>query len=1149
MRTSWWTRQPGGEGRHRHRSVMQGMHLDAAGGPAWQSSPNARIHRTCHSGSGWAEVALGPAIARHGRKPRWQPRCPPLAPPGPRADGEAGLEGGIEGGPAAPPAMQRDLGQGEIGAVQEVAGPGEPLLAQHGRRSASAQAPAATRQGARIDPQAARHVLGAHPVLEALFGPGLDLGVGILGRRRRRGQRQMQPGQQFAKTGVGQQVGPRPPPPQVADDGDLGQGQGGETGRQARRYREAPQVIKGGFRPVAAPTEAESRAHCWMASAPEGIEQHDLERRIAGRLDLARPAGLDEQRLAGAGADAGDADRSVADGAEQMAAQGREVPDGRAQRADAPAVDHAGAPGTVDGGVHGNRTYTAEQDNCHCRRSAPGCGMTAIYRDPGRTVAERVVDLIPRMTVAEKIGQLCNRLKGWDCWIRSGGRPEPSAAFRTAIAAQSIGSIYGVLRADPFSGLGLGTALGLREGAALTNRLQREALDGSRLGIPLLFSEECLHGQQTVGATTFPSPLALACAWDEELMRRIGAATARELRAHGGHMAYAPVCDLALDPRWSRCDECLGEDPLLAGRLAAAMVEGLQGGRDGRPAGPDQVGATLKHFTAHGASLGGFTSGPVSCGPNEMRRLHLRPFRAAVDAGALALMACHVAVDGVPCAANRALLTGILREEWGFPGFVVADGNGIDLLGVDGFGFGHESVSGPIEAASLALRAGVDSSLWDEAFDHLDEALALGLVAMDDIDRACARILEVKFRLGLFERPFVDEGLRERLGADPHRRLAREAAVASLTLVANRGGLLPLAAAPARIAVIGPNGDRAEAQLGDYVSPRERATVTTVRDGLRARFPDAQLVHAPGCGLRHRDAGQLAAAVAAAQAADLVVLVLGGSSNRAEMAQNALGQSLPGDGDADCGEGVSKADVRLWPCQRELAAAIAATGTPVVAVLIQGRPHAVADLDRSAGALLCAWSPGPDGGEAIAAVIAGDCEPQGRLAVAIPGDPGSLPATSRRALLARQRYVDAPGTALYPFGHGLGYTTWRLGTPRCARPVVGPTEMLRVHIPVANTGARRGSTVVQAYAAIPGAIPVRPHRELAGWTRVEAGPGETVEAIVEIDLAALDLAADGRRSIPVGLRFGFDSEDRTGPSCGFMVSDERSKEHSTGASR
>lgn len=752
--------------------------------------------------------------------------------------------------------------------------------------------------------------------------------------------------------------------------------------------------------------------------------------------------------------------------------------------------------------------------------------MPVPYQNPSLTFEARVTDLLGRMTPAEKIGQINNRLKGWDCWQRRPDGVEPTGTFRAALQCPGLGAIYGIFRADPFAGVGLDTALGFAEGARLANALQREALAASRLGIPLLFAEEALHGLMAVGATTFPSPITLAGTWDADLVHRIGEAIALESRTQGVHLVYAPVCDLALDPRWSRCDECFGEDPALAARLSAALVEGLQGPAGGNSlAAPDRVGATLKHFAAHGASLGGFTSAPVSCGENELRRLHLRPFEAAVRAGAVSLMACHVAIDGIPCHVNHHLLTDILRDEWGFTGFVVSDGSGIDFLGVDSFGYGHECAESPLDAGVLALKAGVDSSLWDEAYVQLKTALDTGRITVADLDRACGRILHVKFQIGLFERPFVDETRRECLGVDPHRALAAEAAARSLTLLKNEGDLLPLKTPPRRIAVLGPNADQAHAQLGDYVACRPRTSVRTVCDGLRARFAESEIIHARGCGLREGTYAELAEAVAAARASDLAVIVVGGSSNRGEAVQNALGQSVVGEGEIDCGEGISKADLRLWPCQRRLVETVAATGTPVVVILIQGRPHALGEVSGQVPAILCAWSPGTEGGDAIAAVLAGDREPEGRLAIAIPREPGGLPVVHRRPLLARQRYIDLPAPALYPLGFGLGYTTWDFSAPSPAAPEFPREEAVFVNVAVSNTGPRDGATVVQAYVRIPGCLPVRPHRELVAWQRLQLAAGASAVVTLRIAVDELDLARDPRERIPIEIFTGPHSED------------------------
>ncbi|WP_020428288.1 glycoside hydrolase family 3 protein, partial [Paenibacillus riograndensis] len=532
-----------------------------------------------------------------------------------------------------------------------------------------------------------------------------------------------------------------------------------------------------------------------------------------------------------------------------------------------------------------------------------------VYKNSSFRVEERVQDLLSRMTLREKIGQLNQRMYGWDAYAWENGELVLTEAFRQEVAAGGgMGALYGLFRSDPWSGVDYSNGITAADSASAANKVQRYIREHTRLGIPVLLSEECPHGHQALDGTLLPVNLAVGATWNPQLMEQAYSKVALELRSRGAQIGLLSALDILHDPRWGRSEECYSEDPFLAAAFTAAAVRGMQGTR-GEPASPGKVAVILKHLCAQGAAQGGRNAGPAAIGERELREIHLPAARAGAAAGAAGFMAAYNEIDGIPCHANEALLSGILRGEWGFDGIVMADGQAIDrLVALTG---SHEG------AAALALSAGVDLSLWDKGFTTLEEAVKLGLASEADIDRAAARVLTLKFRLGLFDEPYTDE--QQALTAVGHadtRELNLQVARESVVLLKNEGGLLPLAAQHRRIAVIGPNADRLYNQLGDYTSIQREGTGTTVLKGIRQCAPGgAEVVYALGCGIRESSTAGLSEAVELARSADVAVLVLGGSSARQFGGDfEANGAAIISEGspsEMDCGEGVDLADLRL----------------------------------------------------------------------------------------------------------------------------------------------------------------------------------------------------------------------------------------------
>lgn len=719
------------------------------------------------------------------------------------------------------------------------------------------------------------------------------------------------------------------------------------------------------------------------------------------------------------------------------------------------------------------------------------------YKNRHLSVGERVEDLLGRMTLKEKIGQLNQRMYGWDAYRKNGTRFELTEAFRDEVAAwDGMGALYGLFRADPWSGKTFANGITAAASAGVANQIQRYVLENTRLGIPILLSEECPHGHQALDGTLFPTNLGIGSTWNPVLYEQVCACMAGELRARGAHLGLISALDVARDPRWGRTEECYSEDPLLGAKLTAAAVRGLQGYDSEELAGAHRVVAVLKAFCAQGAGEGGRNMGPALIGERELREIHLPAMQAGTHAGALACMAAYNEIDGVPCAANAWLLTDVLRQQWGFQGIIMPDAHAIDRL--------QEMLTGDYEsAAALALAAGIDISLWDVAFTRLEEAVRQGKVAEVLIDQAVRRVLTLKFRLGLFEHPYTDEELAGRVvGAPQTRALNLEVARESIILLKNQDELLPLRSDLRRIAVIGPNADAPYNQLGDYTAEQRAGAVTTVLAALRSCVSEqTEILYARGCGIREQTREGFEQAINAACQAEVALLVLGGCSTRDFTAQfehtGAVKVSdLPSE--MNCGEGMDLANLELEGVQEELARAVIATGTPVIVVLIQGRPHAIPWIAEQCAALLCAWYPGQEGGRAIAEIIFGEVNPGGKLPISLPRSAGQLPVYyNKRKTVSTQPapYVNEAATPLYAFGYGLSYTTFA-----CTDFTLHPEEVslaqleagtqVQATVTVTNTGQRAGAEVVQLYLHDCEASVSRRVKELKGFQKIHLAAGQ-----------------------------------------------------------
>jgi beta-glucosidase len=727
-----------------------------------------------------------------------------------------------------------------------------------------------------------------------------------------------------------------------------------------------------------------------------------------------------------------------------------------------------------------------------------GAGPAPLYKDPTADVDRRAEDLLARMTLPEKLAQITAVWTQKPQIFDAQGNVDPSKLAR--IYPYGIGQFS---RPNDLSGAGSPLPVPFRDErgtVALVNALQKYQMTKTRLGIPIMFHEEAVHGYAARGATNFPIPIGLASSWDPALIERVMTIAAREARARGAFQVLAPVVDVARDPRWGRIEETYGEDPYLVGELGVAAVRGYQG--DTLPLKPGKVFATLKHMTGHGQPESGTNVGPANISERILREVFFPPFIKAVQHGhAQAVMPSYNEIDGIPSHANRWLLGDILRGEMGFTGAVVSDYWGIlDLARL------HHVEPDAMMAGVRALHAGVDVDFPDgDSFDQLPRALEKGLVTQAEIDTAVRRVLRMKLLSGMFENPYADAAYAVQITNNAEARaLAAEAARKTIVLLKN-DGVLPLSLAKLKtLAVIGPNA--ASEQVGGYSDvPRH---VVTMLEGINAKVgSNVKIVHAEG--VRITDQGdwwmdevklakpeenraRVAEAVQVAKDADAIVLFVGGNASVSREAWDAKHM-----GDATSLELVGE--------QNELAHALFALGKPVVVVLINGRPYAVTEIAAHANALIEGWYLGQEGGTAMADILFGAANPGGKLPVTIARSVGQLPLFYNQKPSAHRGYLFDSAAPLFPFGFGLSYTSFEIGAPRLSAARIHPDGAVNVSVEVRNTGAQAGDEVVQLYVRDVVSSVTRPVKELKGFKRVTLAPGTgtTVEFVLDREAFAL----------------------------------------------
>lgn len=721
--------------------------------------------------------------------------------------------------------------------------------------------------------------------------------------------------------------------------------------------------------------------------------------------------------------------------------------------------------------------------------TTPTPNIASDYRDPSQPIEARVQDLLNCMTLDEKLAQLGS------VWV-----------FELLTQMQ-----FDATKADDLMPHGLGqitrvggaSSLTPADGAALANAIQKYLVENTRLGIPAIVHEECISGYMARNATCFPQIIGLASTWQPELAKAMASVVRIQMRAAGAQQGLSPVIDVTRDPRWGRVEETFGEDPYLVSQMGVNFVRGLQGNN-----WHEGVIATAKHFVGYGLPEGGMNWAPAQIPPRELRQVFMQPFEAAVqEANLQSVMHAYHEIDGIPCAASKTLLTDILRDEWGFDGVVVSDYFGIDELYRT-----HQLAEGRSDSARLALEAGIDVELPTISCygDSLREAVQSGLIDESLIDRSVALILRHKFMLGLFEQPYIDVDQTSAVFDTPdQRRLAREIAQKSMILLKNENELLPLSKNLGSIAVVGPNAHTTRHLIGDYAYPCHIESLVEMRDetnvfdmpvpddiDITEAFVPMQTIlqavrdkvsasttvyYAKGCDITGDDTAGLAEAVDVAQQADVALVFVGGKSGLIDS--------------ATCGEARDRAELGLTGVQAELIKAVHATGTPTVVILVNGRPLAINWTAEHIPAVLEAWLPGEEGGEAVADILFGDATPGGKLPITVPRAAGQVPIYYNHKPSGgrshwKGHYVDLSNEPLYPFGFGLSYTTFELSDLQLNQTTVDIGGSIEISATVTNIGQHSGDEVVQLYIRDVLASVTRPVKELKGFQRVSLQPGQ-----------------------------------------------------------
>ena len=727
------------------------------------------------------------------------------------------------------------------------------------------------------------------------------------------------------------------------------------------------------------------------------------------------------------------------------------------------------------------------------------------YQDAALSPRERAEDLLEKMTLKEKVGQLNQRLYGFRIYERDGENVTFTEEFREEVEKMGgLGVLYGFYRADPWADKDENTGITIGLSGKAYNALQKYVLDHSRLGIPVMMSSECPHGHQALGGGLLPVNLAAGATFDPEALKEGYEACGRQLKSGHVELALMSALDVLRDPRWGRSEECYSEDPYLSSRMAAAAVTGMQS---------EGVSCVAKHFCGQGETTGGVNASAARIGEQELREIHFPAMQACCDAGVDGVMAAYNEIDGVYCHGNPWLLRDVLREEMGFQGIVMADGLAVDFL--------KNTEGDTLHAGTTALKAGVDVGLWDESFSRLGEAVEKGLVDEKLLDEAVLRVLELKFKRGLFEHPYMEENMLEAEEAGINAaslKLARESAV----LLKNEKQVLPLKDHYKKIALIGYHAADRYAMLGDYTPPMPESSCVTVLSGMKNEAPEGVSVeYAMGSGFNQADGAELEKALKLAKESDVIVVAAGGSSSRfggAVFDENGAVSKESGSLSMDCGEGMDSAMCHIPAAQEELILELSKLGKPLVVLLIAGRPYCIEEIEKASDAVLYSFYPGPMGGKALADLVYGNCCPSGRLPASLPRHVGQLPVYYNSRSSSTAAYRDMESLPLHTFGEGLSYTGFSISDVRTAFVETEEKHLdgdsgIRVSFRIKNTGDQEGTAVPLLFSRRLQGSPVPRVKELKAFTRVELKAGEEKEVSLTVKRSALDpVKVPGRRT-------------------------------------
>ena len=709
--------------------------------------------------------------------------------------------------------------------------------------------------------------------------------------------------------------------------------------------------------------------------------------------------------------------------------------------------------------------------------------QTPLYLDAKQPVEKRVADLLQRMTLEEKVAQMCQYV-GIEHQVESyriNKGKDPSANDDASSFYRGIS--FDSLRRMVSSGM-VGSFLHIvtaREG----NEMQRLAMQ-SRLRIPILIGIDAIHGNALVsGCTVYPTPLSLAGTFNTALVEKISAATAKEMRATGSHWTFTPNIDIARDARWGRVGETFGEDPLLVSQMGVAMVKGLQGKN---MTGNDVVASCIKHLIGGGNSVNGLNGSPTDISERTLWEVHLPPYKAGVAAGAYTVMTAHNELNGVPCHSNKYLMTDVLRTKWGFKGFYVSDWMDIERIATT-----HKTAANQKEAVYQTLMAGMDMHMHGPGFfEPVIELVKEKRIPLSYIDRSAGKILEAKFKLGLFENPYVDEAAATTvMNNAAHKALNLQAARESIVLLKNENNFLPFKNSIRKILVTGPNANN-QTMLGDWSLLQPEENVITVFEGLKQEAPSGTAVDYVETGtVKKIEDSDIAVAGSKANDYDAVVVVVGENSLRYQNKEKTSGENIDRD------------NISLIGQQNKLINELVKAGKPVVVVLVNSRPLAVGDVTKSTPAVIEAWEPGNLGGQALAEIMYGKVNPSGKLSMSIPRSTGQIPTYyNSKPSNYFHRYIETTSSALYDFGFGMSYTSFKISDAKLSKGTIGKNENVKVSCTISNTGNMDGEEVVQVYVRDEVSSVTRPVKELKAWQKIHVKKGETKQ--VELELRPSD---------------------------------------------